>query len=171
MRPIVEGCTSFQAWFAVTDAIGREQLRRLGGERFEPRYSATFKHGTQSDPSVTVREEVVPRIDGTTVSDVTADRNRFFARLCDNDGYATYKDLIFTANFMFHQPKATYDKDADIKQTPWPTGTPGTVINGSGPVTTVGQAPSPTAVQTISPTGKRRRTNRLGGNPGAQSTP
>jgi hypothetical protein len=155
LRATVQGNTSMQMWMAVTDEIGREELRNLGNQKEETRFSTSYRDGQIT--GVSRRDQVVERINGNAVSAMSADVGQFFLRLTENSGYSTYGDAIFMARSMFHQTKKTYE--ADCKRD-WPTGTPGTLINREGHVDV--PTPSPTTVETTKP--RRRKANRLGDN-------
>lgn len=124
MRPIVEGNTSLQAWMSVTDAVGREQLQRLGGKEIAVLISQSHKEG--SEPSLTFSQTVQDRANGNLVSAITSDARQFLIRMTDNAGYACYGDLLFAARSMFHQTKARYDVACQMN---WPGPTKSTLVN------------------------------------------
>ena len=158
MRPIVEGNTSFQVWMSVTDDIGREQLRKLGGKQLITLRSVSVNSARPDEATVTSREEIVDRVSPNLVSDVSADDNRFFMRLTDNAGYACYRDLIFTARTLYHQSQKDYEADCNM---PWPSGTPGTIVNREARPAPL---PPATTVQSVAPRGQGQ-TQRLGTKP------
>ena len=159
LRSIIEANTSLQAWLATHDDIGREQLRRLGGQRFVHLKSLSVRAGDKHRATVTLRQEVVDRISGTLVSEVSSDPERFFLRLTDNDGYACYGDLIFAGRGMFHQTKAAYDKDC---ASAWPAENTQTFVNGPAPASS---PPSATTVRKVGPSSRKGKTTRLGKKP------
>ncbi len=124
MRPIVEGNTSLQAWMSVTDAVGREQLRRLGGQEIAILASQRLQPGKET--SVTFSQSLQDRVSGNLVSAITSDTRQFLIRITDNVGYACYGDLLFAARNMFHQPKRMYDAACQMS---WPAPTPSTMTN------------------------------------------
>lgn len=129
LRPIVESA-SLQAWFQVPDAIGREQLGRLGGQQIIELESRHEHYGDDSRTTRSYTEHLVDRVPPTLISEVNADDSRFFIRLTENAGYACYGDLIFTARSVFHQSKKAYEACCAM---PWPAPTPNTVVNGPLP--------------------------------------
>ncbi|WP_182870682.1 helicase HerA domain-containing protein [Rhodopirellula sp. JC639] len=124
MRSTIEANTNLQAWMKVTDDIGREQLRRLGGQEIIPLFGYQIRQGQTA--SISVTETVQDRIPGTLASRVSSDPMQLFMRLTENAGYAQFHDLIFAARSMFHQDKTDYE---DAQAMPWPAGASGTLIN------------------------------------------
>ncbi len=154
LRPIVEGNTSLQAWFQITDDVGREQMKRLGGQQI---VEFTSRHVSSREPfqtSYTFSEQIVDRVPGTLVSAVSSDPRRCMLRLTDNEGYACYGDLMFVAQTMYHQTESQYKACCAM---PWPAATAETLINTAPPASALAPpAPGPAGPQT------RGRSNRLG---------
>lgn len=141
LRSVVEGNTSLQVWLQVTDDIGREQLKRLGGQEIDHLVSKKIDDPREGD-AYTVSEKIVDRITPTLISTVGSDKQRFFIRPTDNAGYACYGDLIFVARSYYHQHQKDYEAYCNM---PWPNKTSKTLINAETPRTSSPASPAQAA--------------------------
>jgi len=139
--PIVEGNTSLQAWMKVTDVVGREQLRRLGGQEVD--VLVIKRHTRGEEPSYSFSETLQDRVNSNLVSEISSDSSQFLLRLTDNAGLACYGDLVFAAKSMFNQTASQYKAACSA---PWPTPTIETLVNQN-------------AVPQYKPTGTNRNQN------------
>lgn len=172
LRPIVEGNTSLQAWLHITDDIGREQLRRLGGQEIDLLISKSIN--SEGQATHTYSEYVTDRVPTTFTSTIGSKDQRYFLRLTDNAGYACYGDLIFVARSYFNQHKKDYEAYCEM---PWPDPSKKTLINTEPPRTPPPAPAAGTPVPTPKPPGsdsgkaRQEKTNQLGRTRSKKRTP
>jgi len=153
--PIVEGNASLQVWMKVTDTIGREQLRRLGGQRVE--VSTSIRKRSGEETTFSFSEALHDRVNDNLISEVSSDPRSFLIRLTDNSELACYGDLVFAAKSMFHQTKQQYE--AMCGQS-WPSLTAETLANRNA--LPRNKPPGGNQTQTVGPKPGQRTGHRLG---------
>ena len=138
----VEGNTSTQAWFKVTDQLGLEQLRRLGGTVVDTLRDVSHD-GQNSTTRVTERQLLVDRFAANDVAEAASCQDAFILRLTDNSGYAQYSGYPFIARSIYHLTQKEYDRRTRID---WPAKSAQTILVGEAPSAPSTAPAKPTAV-------------------------
>lgn len=124
--PAIEANCRFRQWFSVSSTADRDLLMGAGGETVE--YLTTVSNGWSGNnrtSSVSVREDIKPRLSVNEVLLASDHPRRSIVRISRGEGYAQYGGFPVVIESNFHITAEEYQRR---KEVPWPTNVPGTFI-------------------------------------------
>ena len=124
------GNTCIQAWLKTTDIGGINHIIKTGGTYIEELYSRSTSINGKGEQSTQYgrQEQILDRVSPGLIDEVNASQDRFFMKVTENVGYASYGSQLFVAQSMFH----TSQKEHRERSKPgrWPEKTREMLVNG-----------------------------------------
>ena len=117
LQATFEGNTAVQAWFKVSDTLGMEQLRRLGGRKLIYLHSTSSQSGPEARSTTTSQEVLVDRFATDEVAFAASHKDVFILRVTNNSGYAQYDCLPF---YVRHEHPISFQEYRRRLLAPWP---------------------------------------------------